>query len=186
VSFYIKVKNYASPFNLCIIIKTTNAGGSMDSSKTVIIAVAAAFIVGLLLGYNLKGGKEGKKEGDQQLVQQTRKGMEQLAKENKDLHADLKRLKEDTSKRENEDLKEQLKKARHDKEISVNEINSLRVQVAKAESRLQSEAELKAVIEKMKVRIGELEKETHDLNQVIDRINSLTEIKHKGVPEHSQ
>jgi len=158
----------------------------MDNNRTVILTAVITFIIGIVFGYNLNGGSKEKKTDVTQLLTQARTGIEQLEKENRDLKADLERVKKDKTRKEDSVMKDQLTKAQLDNEALTKEVSSLKAQLNKTETKLKSEGEFKVVTEQMKSRISELEKENQDLRQVIDQISSLTKQQELTAPEQPQ
>lgn len=146
----------------------------MDNNRTILIIAIVTFVIGLIIGYGMTGdGKEGKADVKEVLagVIQDIEAMEQ---ENKDLRADLEKVKRAKATRENKELKEKIAGMQKENEGLQAELSKLSGKVAHGELQIEAKEELKAVIESQNERIAELEKENKDLTVIVDTINTLT------------
>lgn len=157
----------------------------MEGNRTVIIAAVITFIIGILFGYNLKESPD-RKADLKDLLSQAHSGIERLQKENEDLKKQLQSYSRKDEGSKLTELEARLNQAEQDKQKMESELAGLRAQLGETESKLESEAELAANMEKLTQRVADLEKEKGELTQILDKIGSLTKQPAQTAPEPSR
>ncbi len=152
----------------------------MKFNRTVMIAIAVTFLVGVIAGFGIWGVKKEEKIDVKQLLTTAAEEIGNIEKENKELRGELKATIEDRGavarlNQENQALQGQLLKAEQYSRQLKDESASIRAALAEAESKAQTTDNLKAMAENLQKRVFELEQENQDLGKAMEKISSISQ-----------